>query len=53
MLIDIITLFPEMFAGVFGESIIKRAGRFESGGTADASRLTKNFSRSPRMEKKC
>ena len=25
MLIDIITLFPEMFAGVFGESIIKRA----------------------------
>ena len=25
MQIDIITLFPEMFAGVFGESIIKRA----------------------------
>ena len=25
MLIDIITLFPEMFGGVFGESIIKRA----------------------------
>lgn len=25
MLIDIITLFPEMFSGVFGESIIKRA----------------------------
>ncbi|MBQ6131337.1 MAG: tRNA (guanosine(37)-N1)-methyltransferase TrmD [Selenomonadaceae bacterium] len=25
MLINIITLFPEMFAGVFGESIIKRA----------------------------
>ena len=25
MLIDVITLFPEMFAGVFGESIIKRA----------------------------
>ncbi len=25
MLIDIITLFPEMFTGVFGESIIKRA----------------------------
>lgn len=25
MLVDIITLFPEMFAGVFGESIIKRA----------------------------
>ncbi|MBE8953571.1 MAG: tRNA (guanosine(37)-N1)-methyltransferase TrmD, partial [Quinella sp. 1Q7] len=25
MLIDIITLFPKMFAGVFGESIIKRA----------------------------
>lgn len=25
MLIDIVTLFPEMFAGVFGESIIKRA----------------------------
>lgn len=25
MLIDIITLFPEMFASVFGESIIKRA----------------------------
>lgn len=25
MLIDIITLFPEMFAGVFGQSIIKRA----------------------------
>ena len=25
MRIDIITLFPEMFAGVFGESIIKRA----------------------------
>lgn len=25
MLIDIITLFPEMFAGVFGESILKRA----------------------------
>ena len=25
MLIDIITLFPEMFVGVFGESIIKRA----------------------------
>lgn len=25
MLIDIVTLFPEMFSGVFGESIIKRA----------------------------
>ena len=25
MLIDVITLFPEMFGGVFGESIIKRA----------------------------
>ena len=25
MLIDIVTLFPEMFGGVFGESIIKRA----------------------------
>ena len=25
MLIDVITLFPEMFTGVFGESIIKRA----------------------------
>ncbi len=25
MLIDIITLFPEMFGGVFGESIVKRA----------------------------
>lgn len=25
MLVDIITLFPEMFTGVFGESIIKRA----------------------------
>ena len=25
MRIDLVTLFPEMFAGVFGTSIIKRA----------------------------
>ena len=47
MRIDLVTLFPEMFTGVFGTSILKRAAEhhWAGGGARHIGRALYEFSR--------